>query len=95
MALPQGEGESFAVGLKIRATGFDGQPSANQKSFAALSSPGGEETGEGGRPNKIHSGNRPSQKESRKRAMTIANCGVRIARPVRLRRSGFREKAAI
>jgi hypothetical protein len=43
------EGELSSVSLKIHAPGFAGQLSANQKPFAALSSPGGEETGEGGR----------------------------------------------
>jgi hypothetical protein len=47
------EGETSAAFLKIRATGFAGQLSANQKPFAALSSPGGEETGEGGRKTQI------------------------------------------
>jgi hypothetical protein len=47
------EGETSAAFLKIRATGFAGLPSANQKPFAALSSPGGEETGEGGRKTQI------------------------------------------
>jgi hypothetical protein len=44
----------------------DGFPT-NQKPFASLSSPGGEETGEGERQNKIHSGSHPSQNEFRKR----------------------------
>ncbi|MGP8019630.1 MAG: hypothetical protein ACLPRE_01335, partial [Limisphaerales bacterium] len=35
--------------------GFAGQFSASQKPFASLSSPGGEDTGEGERQNKIHS----------------------------------------
>jgi len=78
--------------LKIRATGFAGQPSANQKSFAALSSPGGEETGEGGRQNtNLIRPNRPSQNEYRKRvpvrlhplscdfSATSCPCGIRIS----------------
>jgi hypothetical protein len=73
---PQGEGESSAVSLKIRAAGFAGQLSANQKPFAALSSPGGEETGEGERHNKIHSGNPPSENKYRKRAVQVRNAPV-------------------
>ena len=66
--LPLAEREEMSSAfLKIRATGFAGQLSASQKPFATLSSPGGEETGEGERQNQIHSGSRPSQTEFRKR----------------------------
>jgi hypothetical protein len=33
---------------------ISGWPSVNQKSFIAMSSPGGEETGEGERQNELH-----------------------------------------
>ena len=47
--LPQGEGELFAGSLECRATGLAEQPPASQKSCDGMSSPWGEETGEGGR----------------------------------------------
>jgi hypothetical protein len=46
---PQGKGESFAVCLKIRATGMAGRSSANRNQPAAISSLGGKAKGEGGR----------------------------------------------
>jgi len=47
--LPRGEGELFAASLECRATGLAGQSSASRKSCAGMSSPWGEEIGEGGR----------------------------------------------
>jgi hypothetical protein len=47
--LPRGEGEMFAASLKISATRLAGQFFAGRKSGGGLSSPWGEETGEGGR----------------------------------------------
>ena len=48
-SLPQGEGELFAGSLECCATGLAGQSSASRKSCAGMSSPWGEETGEGDR----------------------------------------------
>ena len=55
-ASPPEEGELFAVCLECRATGLAGRSFANQKSCAGLSSPWGEETGEGGRKTKSKDG---------------------------------------
>ena len=49
---PRGEGETCAASLENRATGLAGWTFANQKSGSGMSSPWGEETGEGGRENK-------------------------------------------
>ena len=54
------EGETSAAFLKIRATGFAGQLSANQNRPIAISSPGGEEKGEGGRKTQIKTLTRPA-----------------------------------
>jgi len=43
--------------LEIRATGFAGWVCKHPETVIGKSSPGGEDTGEGGRPNEIHSGN--------------------------------------
>jgi len=47
--LPRGEGESFAGSLECRATGLAGQSCGSRNSCDGMSSPWGEETGEGGR----------------------------------------------
>jgi hypothetical protein len=45
---PRGEGETSAASSKCPTTGLVGCPFANQKSCCGMSSPWGEETGEGG-----------------------------------------------
>ena len=49
----------FAAFFECRATGLAGQSFASWKSYSGMSSPWGEETGEGGRKNKY--GTRPSE----------------------------------
>jgi hypothetical protein len=50
--LPRGEGETFAASLEIATMGLAGEFFVGRKSGCGLSSPWGEETGEGSRENK-------------------------------------------